>query len=95
MTSSARFLRPLARHSSHQLGHHYDTTSRRSTHQYCPPVASSTVKEVAEWTLTSKRPYEASRHDLNSPVRRSKALAKLRAKAQNLGFQLVELQPAN
>lgn len=45
--------------------------------------------------LRSKQPYDATRHDLNSPQRRSKALAKLRAKAQNLGFQLVELQPSN
>jgi hypothetical protein len=45
--------------------------------------------------LRDKKTYEPSRHDLNNPLRRSKALAKLRAKAQNLGFQLVELQPAN
>jgi transposase len=44
--------------------------------------------------LRTKQPYDASRHDLNTPLRRSKALAKLRAKAKNLGFQLVELQPA-
>jgi transposase len=45
--------------------------------------------------LRDKKTYEPSRHDLNNPLRRSKALAKLRAKAQNFGFQLVELQPAN
>jgi len=44
--------------------------------------------------LKSKQPYDATRHDQNSPLRRSKALAKLRAKAKNLGFQLIELQPA-
>jgi transposase len=45
--------------------------------------------------LRDKKTYEPSRHDLNTPLRRSKALAKLRAKAQNLGFQLVELQTSN
>ena len=45
--------------------------------------------------LRSKCPYDPSRHDLNSPLRRSKVLAKLRVKAKNLGFQLVELQTAN
>lgn len=45
--------------------------------------------------LRTKQPYDPSRHDLNSPLRRAKAIAKLRGKAQNLGFQLVELQPAN
>lgn len=44
--------------------------------------------------LRSQKPYDATRHDQNSPLRRSKALAKIRAKAKNLGFQLVELQPA-
>jgi hypothetical protein len=45
--------------------------------------------------IRSKQPYDPSRHDLNSPARRIKALAQLRSKAKNLGFQLVELQPAN
>jgi len=45
--------------------------------------------------LRDKKAYEPSRHDLNTPLRRSKTLAKLRAKAQNLGFQLVELQTSN
>ena len=45
--------------------------------------------------LRDKKAYEPSRHDLNNPLRRSKALAKLRTKAQNLGFQLVELQTSN
>jgi transposase len=44
--------------------------------------------------LRDKKTYEPSRHDLNHPLRRSKTLAKLRAKAKNLGFQLVELQPS-
>lgn len=44
--------------------------------------------------LRTKQPYDATRHDLNNPLRRSKALAKIRAKAKNLGFQLVQLQPA-
>jgi hypothetical protein len=45
--------------------------------------------------LRDKKAYEPSRHDLNNPLRRSKALAKLRAKAKTLGFQLVELQTTN
>ena len=45
--------------------------------------------------LRDKSTYDPSRHDLNSPLRRAKALSKLRARAQNLGFQLVELQPAS
>lgn len=43
--------------------------------------------------LRSKRPYDPSLHDLNSPLRRAKAISKLQSKAKYLGFQLVELQP--
>jgi hypothetical protein len=45
--------------------------------------------------LRDKSTYDPSRHDLNSPLRRAKTLAKIRARALNLGFQLIELQPAS
>lgn len=93
----ARVLRVAAQgvgHAHNELGDFYRRMRARLGGAAAVTATAHKLARIFYACLRSKRPYEASRHDLNSPVRRSKALTKLRAKAQNLGFQLVEIQPA-
>lgn len=90
----ARVLRVAAQgvgHAHNELGDFY----RRMRGQLGGAAAAHKLARIFYACLRSKLPNDASRHDINSPVRKSRALAKLRSKAKNLGFHLVELQPSN
>ena len=82
-------------HAHNEIGDFYRRMRARLGGTAAVTATAHKLARIFYACLGSKRPYEASRHDLNSPARKSKALAKLRAKAQNLGFHLVELQPSN
>jgi transposase len=94
----ARMLRVAAQgvgHAHNELGDFYRRMRARRGGAAAVTATAHKLARIFYACLRSKQPYDASKHDLNSPLRRSKTLAKLRAKAQKLGFQLVELQPAN
>lgn len=82
-------------HAHNEIGDFYRRMRARLGGAAAVTATAHKLARIFYACLRSKQTYDASRHDLNSPLRRSKALAKLRAKAQNLGFQLVELQPSN
>jgi ribulose-bisphosphate carboxylase large chain len=82
-------------HAHNEIGDFYRRMRARLGGAAAVTATAHKLARIFYACLRSKQTYNASRHDLNSPQRRSKALAKLRAKAQKLGFQLVELQPSN
>jgi transposase len=91
----ARVLRVAAQgvgHAHNELGDFYRRMRARLGGAAAVTATAHKLARILYACLRSKQPYDASRHDTNSPLRRSKALAKLRANAQKLGFQLVELQ---
>lgn len=93
----ARVLRVAAQgvgHAHNELGDFYRRMRARLGGAAAVTATAHKLARIFYACLRSKQPYDPARHDLNSPARKSKALARLRAKAKNLGFHLVELQPA-
>lgn len=93
----ARMLRvaaPGVGHAHNEIGDFYQRMRAKLGGAAAITATAHKLTRILYACLRNKQPYDASRHDQNSPARRSKALAKLRTKAKNLGFQLVELQPA-
>lgn len=94
----ARMLRVAAQgvgHAHNEIGDFYRRMRARLGGSAAITATAHKLARILYACLRSKQPYDSTRHDQNTPLRRSKALAKIRAKAKNLGFQLVELQPAN
>jgi transposase len=94
----ARFLRVAAQgvgHAHNEIGEFHRRMRARLGGAAAITATAHKLARILYACLRTKQPYDATRHDQNSPLRRSKALTKLRAKAKNLGFELVELQTAN
>ncbi len=91
----ARFLRVAAQgvgHAHNEIGDFHRRMRARLGGAAAITATAHKLARILYACLKSKQPYDPTRHDQNSPQRRARALTKLRAKAKNLGFQLVELQ---
>jgi len=93
----ARLLRVAAQgvgHAHNEIGDFHRRMRARLGGAAAITATAHKLARIFYACLRSKQPYDPAQHDLNTPQRRATTIGKLRAKAQKLGFQLVELQPA-